>query len=141
MPLAQGSLVAGTLGKTLSGILASDSATATPQNSDSISSDAAIQTPTSLARLDILSKTNLEQLRKWNATVDLTPVERCIHEIIADQVAEHPDKEAVCAWDGSFSYTEVDEISTLLADKLVALGVGPEVFVPLCFDKSVGTWH
>jgi non-ribosomal peptide synthetase component F len=134
MPLAQGTLVAGTLGKILSGILASDNIAFNAQNNDT---DVPAQGESSLAKLDLLSKTNLDQLRKWNATVEISPVERCIHEIIAERIAETPDKEAVCSWDGSFTYAEQDDVSTRLADRLVTLGVGPEVFVPLCFDKSV----
>ena len=40
------------------------------------------------------------------------------------------------AWDGSFTYEELDRISTLIAHHLVAQGIGPESAVPLCFDKS-----
>jgi non-ribosomal peptide synthetase component F len=42
----------------------------------------------------------------------------------------------VCAWDGDLTYGELDALSSALAEHLAERGVGPEVFVPLCFEKS-----
>lgn len=66
-------------------------------------------------------------------------VSACIHDLVSLQAAEHPDKLAVCSWDDKFTYRELDELSTRVAHHLVSLGVGPEAFVPLCFDKSAWT--
>lgn len=118
MPSAQGNLVASTLAKILSSLLAT-------------SGDA------SLASVECLSQANRDQVHAWNDTVCIDPVDRCIQDVIADRVLEQPDSEAVCAWDGSFTYGELDTVTTRLAGRLVQLGVGPEVLVPLCFDKSV----
>jgi non-ribosomal peptide synthetase component F len=115
---AFGTLVASTLGKILSEVLASHS-------------------DTLLGELDYLSRATLDQITAWNGTHSAQPVERCIHGVIADRVGETPNAEAVCAWDGSFTYRELDAVAHCLATRLVQLGVGPEVLVPLCFDKSV----
>ena len=64
-------------------------------------------------------------------------VERRIHDVFYDRVTERPDTEAVCAWDGSFTYRELNSWADKLARRLVELGVWPESLVPLCFDKSV----
>ncbi|KAL1959110.1 hypothetical protein VTO42DRAFT_2897 [Malbranchea cinnamomea] len=87
--------------------------------------------------LDCFSKRHLKQILKWNSS-HLDKVDRCIHEVIQDQVLRRPDAQAVCAWDGNFTFRELDQISSRLASRLVELGVGAEVKVPLCFDKSVG---
>lgn len=65
-------------------------------------------------------------------------VEACVHEVIAKQVLARPNAPAICGWDGSFSYSELDKLSTELADCLISLGVGVEskTFVALCFEKS-----
>ena len=63
----------------------------------------------------------------------------CLHHIIDQHVGSQPHAQAVCAWDASFSYQELDRLSTRLAHHLVGLGVGPEVFVPFCFPKSAWT--
>ncbi|KAJ5855559.1 uncharacterized protein N7529_009503 [Penicillium soppii] len=75
------------------------------------------------------------QLREWNSTVPKR-VDRCLHELIAEQSQSQPDAPAVCAWDGNFTYSKLEELSSVLAAQLADRGVGPEVFVPICFEKS-----
>jgi non-ribosomal peptide synthetase component F len=95
-----------------------------------------------LSALNCMSPANREQVCAWNAAcADIQPVEACVHQVIADRVRETPGKEAVCAWDGSLTYRELDALAGRLAGRLGSLGVGPEVLVPLCFEKSVSTIH
>ncbi|KAE8155605.1 acetyl-CoA synthetase-like protein [Aspergillus tamarii] len=82
-----------------------------------------------------LSPEDRLQLQQWNATVPAR-VERCVHDLIVEQCRAQPDAPAVCAWDGDFTYGELDRLSSGLAAHLAGLGVGPEVFVPVCFEKS-----
>ena len=63
--------------------------------------------------------------------------DRCIHEVIHEQVRIRPESEAVCAWDGSLTYRDLDFLSSQVAYHLNAHGVGPETCVALCFNKSV----
>ncbi|KAF5010208.1 hypothetical protein FDECE_3620 [Fusarium decemcellulare] len=59
--------------------------------------------------------------------------------LFADHVRRKPDAEAVCSSNGaSLSYRHLDDFSWSLAARLVKLGVGSEVVVPVCFEKS--TW-
>lgn len=82
-----------------------------------------------------LSERNRAQLEKWNSK-PLEHVKRTIHETIAETAQKLPSDEAICSWDGSFTYQELVERARRLAGHLNALRVGPEVIVPLCFDKS-----
>ncbi|KAI1521240.1 EntF Non-ribosomal peptide synthetase module, partial [Pyrenophora tritici-repentis] len=66
-------------------------------------------------------------------------VERCVHELFADQAKEQPQAPAICAWDGEMTYGELDELSSRLARHLVKVGVEVEDVVPLCFEKSMWT--
>lgn len=66
--------------------------------------------------------------------------DRCIHEVIQEQVLVRPDSEAVCAWDGSLTYRDLDLLSSQVAYHLFAQGVRPETCVALCFDKSVSCY-
>jgi len=93
---------------------------------------------TTITNLSYFSERNKKQVWNWNAT-PLEEVARCIHDVIRDQVLSRPDAEAVCAWDGNLTYSELDQHSTQLGQYLVELGVGPEAIVPLCFDKSLWT--
>jgi amino acid adenylation domain-containing protein len=63
----------------------------------------------------------------------------CIHEIFHQQALERPDAPAVHAWDGKLTYRELDEKSTALAMTLRRRGVQQNVFVALCFDRSLWT--
>ena len=91
-----------------------------------------------VAELDYFSERNMRQVLAWNSNPKGN-VTQCIHEVIADQARSRPDAEAVCAWDGSLTYSELLSCSNRLAHRLVESNVGPEVFVPLCFDKSKWT--
>lgn len=96
---------------------------------------------TAISQLNLFSENDWQRIHKWNST----PPElhdRCIHEAIHDQMLSGPDREAVCAWDGSLTFAELDHQASKLACYLRLQGVGPEVRVALCFDKSVsGMFH
>lgn len=60
-------------------------------------------------------------------------------EVISRQSSARPHAPAICAWDGSLTYQELDERSTALAQKLILHGVELECLVPLLFEKSKWT--
>ncbi|CAH0058426.1 unnamed protein product [Clonostachys solani] len=66
-----------------------------------------------------------------------SPIEMCIHDMIREQVVLRPDSQALVSWDGEMSYKEMGYFSEKLASKLRHLGVGPGVFIPVCFPKSI----
>lgn len=91
---------------------------------------------------DTVKSTNLfdvghsQQVMEWNHAVPENKI-ICAHNEIMNNAAEYPDAPAICSWDGNLTYRELDEASNHLANHLVDLGVGPEVIVPLCFEKSL----
>ncbi|CAA9959565.1 hypothetical protein PTMSG1_02982 [Pyrenophora teres f. maculata] len=88
--------------------------------------------------LDILSYTEMQEI--WARNADVPPtVERCVHELFAEQARARPDVPAICAWDGELTYGELDALSSKLSGHLVQLGVKSEDIVPLCFEKSMWT--
>lgn len=91
---------------------------------------------TAISQLNLFSENDWQRIRKWNSTIPQLR-DRCIHEAIHDQMLSGPDREAVCAWDGSLTFAELDHQASKLACYLRMQGVGPEVRVALCFDKSV----
>lgn len=94
------------------------------------------QTTTStLAAIDMVGQDDIEQIWKWNSVVPET-VEALVHDLISETAHKFPDAPAICAWDGEWTYQQLDNLSTKLAYELVKLGVGPEKIVPLCFEKS-----
>lgn len=84
-----------------------------------------------------LTDRDRQKILEWNRGLPEV-VDRCIHEVIHDQLVTNPDSESVCAWDGSLTRLQLDVLSSQLASQLVDLGIGPEARVALCFEKSVG---
>ncbi|KAF4584025.1 non-ribosomal peptide synthetase [Ophiocordyceps camponoti-floridani] len=91
-----------------------------------------------LAEVAILTPQDLDDIWTWNATVP-APVERCVHDMVEDWVQSQPTATAISAWDGELTYGELGRHSDRLADRLVKLGVGPDMLVPVCFEKSMWT--
>ncbi len=83
----------------------------------------------------LLTERELEMIWSWNAKVP-EPVDKTLHSQVEQQAAVQPEAPAISAWDGELSYGELDKLATRLAIRLTSLGVGPEVIVPLCFEKS-----
>ncbi|KAF2471468.1 uncharacterized protein BDR25DRAFT_368329 [Lindgomyces ingoldianus] len=91
-----------------------------------------------VADMDPLTPEERTELWVWNRETPAA-VERCIHDLFAEQVRDQPDAPAICSWDGEMTYSELDALSTRLASHLVGLGVKSEDIVPLCFEKSMWT--
>ncbi|TLD11150.1 hypothetical protein PgNI_05487 [Pyricularia grisea] len=93
---------------------------------------------TKVQDIDLVSPQDLAEMWNWNALVP-TAVSKCVHELIEATAHRQPEDCAVCAWDGSLSYSDLEALSRRLALYLVSLGVGPGTTVPLCFEKSM--WY
>ncbi len=72
----------------------------------------------------------------WNATSIEHPDRPLVHEEVALRAAHTPSAAAICVGDLELGYRDLDERSNQLAHRLVSLGVGPEVLVGLCLDRS-----
>ncbi|KAH6876441.1 hypothetical protein B0T10DRAFT_585614 [Thelonectria olida] len=105
---------------------------------DKIVSEMINHPETLISNLNYFSDQNERQVLAWN-NAPKSNVHRCIHQAVSEQGALRPEAESICAWDGSLSYAKLLSLSDRLACRLQASGVGPEVFVPICFDKSKWT--
>lgn len=75
------------------------------------------------------------QIRDWNNTMPERSL-TCIHDAIHYRCCDDPRAEAVCAWDGSLTYAELDDLSSSISNYLLDLGLQNEECVPFCFEKS-----
>lgn len=92
-----------------------------------------------LRDVDSLTSDEAKKLWEWNEAIPET-VENCVHNLIVAHAEERPEAPAICAWDGEMTYSELNLASAKLAHYLIEYGgVGPEVVVPLCFEKSMWT--
>ncbi|CRG90801.1 Nonribosomal peptide synthetase 8 [Talaromyces islandicus] len=74
-------------------------------------------------------------IKNWNSSLTMVHNE-CAHELISQVAAMQPDAIAVDAWDGTWTYSELDKKAKLLGQGLLELGVGPDIMVGVCMDKS-----
>jgi amino acid adenylation domain-containing protein len=92
----------------------------------------------SIANLLILSATERRQLLvEWNAT-DCAPVYAdCVHRLVEAEVARVPAMIAVVFEGQHLTYAELNRRANQLAHRLRHLGVGPDVLVGICVDRSL----
>ncbi|HEX3525705.1 MAG TPA: amino acid adenylation domain-containing protein [Thermoanaerobaculia bacterium] len=77
-----------------------------------------------------------EVLTAWNATAAPYPADRLAHELFEMQADRVPDACALEAGAARLTYRELEERANQLAHHLIRLGVGPEVTVGLCCERS-----
>mgnify|MGYP002718810860 FL=1 len=90
---------------------------------------------TRLSHLKFFSGKNKSRISELCGDVP-NAVESCIHSDIERNSQANPERCAVSACDGSFTYGELNRISSYIALHLSHFDVGPDVFVPICFEKS-----
>ncbi len=88
-----------------------------------------------VSELNMFGTWSRERLSRFNAQTPI-PVEECLHDLIQARCLAQPSALAICAWDGDFTYAQLDIMSSIVAVDLIRRGVKPDVFVPLCFEKS-----
>ncbi len=74
---------------------------------------------------------------EWNDTQTDTPADKCIHHLFEEQVERFPDTIAAVFGDEQLTYRELNQRANQLAHHLQTLGVGPEVLVGLCAERSL----
>jgi amino acid adenylation domain-containing protein len=85
--------------------------------------------------VEYLTDDEKSKLRLWSSQTPET-VEACVSSLFEKQVCQQGQAPAVCSWDGELTYDELNGLVSRLAGHLVEVGVGPEVLVPLSFEKS-----
>ncbi|HEV7367751.1 non-ribosomal peptide synthetase [Arenibaculum sp.] len=92
---------------------------------------------TPMGELDALPPEERHRLLvERNDTAAAYPQDRCIHELVEDQVAATPDATAL-AWEGgSLSYAELNARANRLAHHLRSCGVRPDDRVAICVERS-----
>ena len=72
----------------------------------------------------------------WNRTDAAYDRNACVHQLIEQQVARTPDAVALVCADEELTYAELNRRANRLAHLLVAKGVGPDVPVGVCIERS-----
>jgi amino acid adenylation domain-containing protein len=91
-----------------------------------------------LKRVSLLTVTERQQLLvEWNQTQRDFPERQCLHELFEKQVERTPEAPAVVYEGRELSYGELNQQANILANYLRESGVGPEVVVGLCLERSL----
>jgi amino acid adenylation domain-containing protein len=99
-----------------------------------------VQPEQPIATLPILSERERHQiLVEWNNTQANYPHNRCIHHLIEEQVRRTPEAIAAVFEDEQLTYQELNDRANQLAHYLQKLGVGPDVLVGICLERSLDT--
>lgn len=84
-----------------------------------------------------LTAADRQRLDTWNATRQTYPVERLVPQLVAAQAALRPNAPALLAGDQSLTYFDLDRRANRLAHALRRQGVGPNVLVAVCLERSL----
>jgi amino acid adenylation domain-containing protein len=102
-------------------------------------SDAVTRPDRPVSRLRLLTEAQARRtLVEWNRTEAALPHDVCLHEAFEAHARRTPDAVALVHGGERWTYRRVDEDANRLARRLRRLGVGPDVRVGLCLDRSPG---
>jgi len=91
-----------------------------------------------VSELSLLPETERRLLlSEWNDTAAPYPAQVCVHQLFEERAARTPHQTALVFGDQRLSYDELNRSANRLAHHLRGLGVGPEVLVGLCTERSV----
>ncbi|HVR95699.1 MAG TPA: non-ribosomal peptide synthase/polyketide synthase [Thermoanaerobaculia bacterium] len=89
------------------------------------------------ADLPLLGEAERQQLLvEWNDTARAVAA-RGLHERVGEQAARYPERVALISGETVLRYGELDLHARRVAGRLRALGVGPEVRVAVCVERSI----
>ena len=91
-----------------------------------------------ISQLPLLTEVEQQQLLvEWNDTQVDYPLNKCIHQLFEEQVECTPNAVAVEFVDQQLTYYELNYRANQLAHYLRSSGVGPDVLVGLCVERSL----
>ncbi|MFC1712466.1 amino acid adenylation domain-containing protein [Candidatus Poribacteria bacterium] len=91
-----------------------------------------------ISQLPILTEPERHQLLvEWNDTQTEYPEDKCIHQLFEAQVERAPDAVAVVLGDRQLTYRELNVRANQLAHHVIKCGVGPDILVGVCMERSL----
>ena len=91
-----------------------------------------------ISQLPLLTPVEQQQLLvEWNDTQVDYPSDNCIHQLFEKQVERTPDGVAVVFEEQQLTYQQLNSRANQLAHYLKSLGVGADVLVGICVERSI----
>jgi amino acid adenylation domain-containing protein len=93
---------------------------------------------TRITHVPLLTKAEQQQmLQDWNQSVAEYPRAAAVHQLIEAQAARMPNVTAIVFEGAALTYAELNTRANQLAHYLRAQGVGPDVLIALCVERSL----
>ena len=89
------------------------------------------------ASLCLLPDSERQLIESWQHGPSIDVPDLCVHQLFEQQVERTPDAIALIFEDQQLTYQELNTRANQLAHHLIDLGVGPEVIVAVCLERSV----
>lgn len=101
--------------------------------------DAALENTNALiSRLQVLTpEERRDILVEWNNSKVDYPRDKCVHQLFEDQVVRDSNATALVYAGRRLTYRELDQQANQAAHYLEKLGVGPDILVGICMERSV----
>jgi amino acid adenylation domain-containing protein len=90
-----------------------------------------------IREIELLNEGEKSQIIEWNQTELEYECDRCINQLFEDQVEISPESIAVVYEGEQISYRELNRRANQLGQYLRTMGVGPEVMVGVCLERSI----
>ncbi|HVN78384.1 MAG TPA: amino acid adenylation domain-containing protein [Terriglobia bacterium] len=91
-----------------------------------------------LSKLPFLTEAERHQLLvEWNAQQRHYPEEKCVHQLIEEQVGRTPDAVAVVFEDEHLTYQQLNDKANQVALSLAKRGIGKGSYIPILMDRSI----
>jgi non-ribosomal peptide synthetase component E (peptide arylation enzyme) len=69
-------------------------------------------------KIELLSPSDRDDIWTWNSNIISLCDDGLVHNAISSRAPRDPERQAICAWDGELSYSDLEEISTKIAHAL-----------------------
>ncbi|MGA9379686.1 MAG: amino acid adenylation domain-containing protein, partial [Phormidium sp.] len=90
-----------------------------------------------ISQLSLLTEVEQQQLIEWNSTLVNYKVDKCLHQLFEEQCLRTPEAVAVVYESQQLTYSELNAQANQLAHYLRSLGVGADVLVGICVERSL----
>ncbi|KAK2685099.1 Enniatin synthetase [Fusarium oxysporum] len=87
-------------------------------------------------QVDTVTREDRAEIESWNSE-PIQAQDTLIHSEMLKWAADFPNKTAVVSWDGEWTYAELDNVSSRLAQHIKSIDFGKkQAILPLYFEKS-----
>lgn len=98
----------------------------------------ALTSELTVGECDFVTGGDKQKMVSWNPE-PLYGQMNCMHYLVEATARVIPASEAVCSWNGSLSYAQLNNFASVAAQQLVQGGVGHGDYIPFAYEKSLWT--